>query len=81
MQTRLFKITDIDKFRSAVNNYGGLGSKALFITDIPLSEQALEKCVDNNILSFSITENGGIIHCQKALFAMLEKELLQINTK
>jgi len=80
-KTRLYKITDIDKFRSAVNNYGGLGSKALFITDIPLNEISLEKCADNNILSFSIKENGGIKHCQKALFALLEKELLQINTK
>lgn len=53
-KTQIHEITDIDKFRSVVKNYGGMGSKALFVTDTPMTIQALEKCEDNGILSFSI---------------------------
>ena len=31
-KTQINDITDIDKFRTAVKNYGGMGCKALFIT-------------------------------------------------
>jgi hypothetical protein len=36
-KTSVFDKTDIDKFAAAVKNYGGMGSKALFITGAKLS--------------------------------------------
>jgi hypothetical protein len=80
-KTQIYSITDIDKFRSATNNYGGTGSKTLMITDALMNSRALEKCNDNNVLPFSIEENGGIKTCQKTLFALLDKELYNINPK
>lgn len=80
-KTRIFSETDIDKFRSVVKNYGGLGSKAIFISDTPMSEKAKEKCKDNKILSFSIKENGGRSAFKQKLFELLEKELFNINPK
>lgn len=80
-KTQIHNETDLDKFRSAVINYGGLGSKALFITDESLKSTAVEKCKDNKIQSFSLKEYGGSSQCRQALFRMLEKELLNINPK
>ena len=48
-KTNITSSLDIDKFRNAVNNYGGMGSKALFITDNKMSELQKEKCKDYNI--------------------------------
>lgn len=48
-KTRIDKITDIDKFHSVVKNYGGNGSKALFVTMQPIDQIRQEKCKDNHI--------------------------------
>lgn len=80
-KTHIFNETDIDKFRSVVKNYGGLGSKAIFITENPMTEKAVEKCRDNKILSFSIVENGGRPAFKQKLFELLDKELFNINPK
>lgn len=54
-KTQIFDTTDIDKFRSAVHNYGGLGSKALFVTNAPMKPEAEEKCRDHGISTFSFS--------------------------
>lgn len=53
-KTQISKINDIDKFKSAVNNYGGLGSKCIFVTYYKPSDVAVEKCKDNSIPLFHI---------------------------
>lgn len=51
-KTQIFNTTDVDKFRSAVRNYGGLGSKPLFITNSKMKAEGLEKCNDHRITTF-----------------------------
>lgn len=79
-KTQISDITDIDKFRTAVKNYGGMGSKALFVTLDTMKDTAAEKCKDSGIMAFSIKD------CQytapeQMLFLMLEQELFSINKK
>lgn len=80
-KTQIRKETDIDKFASAVKVYGGMGSKALFVTDEEIKENAAEKCRDNKILTFSLKPCGGSQNCEKQLFQLLDNELYNINTK
>ncbi|OJV38779.1 MAG: hypothetical protein BGO29_14155 [Bacteroidales bacterium 36-12] len=80
-KTQIFKETDVDKFASAVKVYGGMGSKALFVTDATMRDKALEKCRDNQLLTFALAPNGGSSKAAKALFQLLDKELYNINTK
>lgn len=51
-KTQIFNITDVDKFRSAVRNYGGLGSKPLFVTYYLMKPEGLEKCKEHRISTF-----------------------------
>lgn len=78
-KTQIHNETDIDKFASAVRVYGGIGSKALFVTDARMNEKAKEKCRDNGVILFSIEEFGGIMFAEKSLYDMLDKELFNIN--
>jgi hypothetical protein len=48
-KTKIQNSTDIDKFHSVVKNYGGNGSKALFITMHEMDAIQQEKCNDNHI--------------------------------
>lgn len=78
-KTQIKNETDIDKFAAAVKVYGGLGSKALFITDVPLKEKALEKCRDNKILHFSLKRSNGEDNSADSLFQLLDNNLYNIN--
>lgn len=80
-KTQIKNETDIDKFASAVKIYGGMGSKALFITESPMSNKAVEKCRDNSIMYFSLQNNIGVDSIEKFLFVKLETELFNINSK
>lgn len=81
-KTQIFDTTDIDKFRSAVKNYGGMSSKALFITDTPnIKPEAMQKCEDNGIMTFCMGAYKSEKQCQDDLFALLEKEMLNINKR
>ena len=80
-KTKLKKPTDIDKFHSVVKNYGGMSSKALFITEEPLSSTAVEKCNEYGILSFSLKSYNLNIDVETALFTSLNSELFNINSK
>lgn len=51
-KTQIYNSTDVDKFRSAVRNYGGLGSKPLFVTNSEMKPEGLEKCRDHRIDTF-----------------------------
>lgn len=80
-KTQIKSETDIDKFASAVKVYGGLGSKALFVTDAPMTEKAQEKCADHGIMTFCLQDNFFNLPAEKLLFKMLDSELFNINAK
>lgn len=78
-KTQISKITDIDKFNSAVKNYGGMGSKALFVTDARMTETAKEKCKEYDIMTFSLQDNHLGLPVENALQLLLDSELFNIN--
>lgn len=74
-KTQVYKAIDVDKFRSVVHNYGGLGSKHLFVTCWKMQPEAKEKCKDHGITTFYF-QNGEYHNDQdkaKALAAVLDK--------
>ena len=81
-KTQIFDITDIDKFRSAVKNYGGMSSKALFISYTrEMKPEAIQKCKDNGIMTFCMGAGNSDKQRKEMLFALLEKEMLNINKR
>lgn len=77
-KTQINKPTDIDKFGSVVKNYGGSGSKGIFITDAPISDVNRKKCEENKLLHFSLQESG-TQHAAQDLYNLLDSELFKIN--
>ncbi len=51
-KTQVYNTTDVDKFASVVRTYGGLGSKALFVTNTMMRDDAQEKCNDKGIATY-----------------------------
>lgn len=80
-KTQINTSTDIDKFRTAVKNYGGMGSKALFVTDSVMTDLQKEKCKESGIISFSLQDPSLGTNREQKLFQLLENELFNINTK
>lgn len=81
-KTQINSSTDIDKFRSVVKGYGGMGSKGLFVTDAKMSDFNREKCEERKILPFSIeTAKQWALAPEKALALFLDTDLFNINTK
>ena len=84
-KTNITSSLDIDKFRTAVKNYGGLGSKALFVTDNKMSDLQKVKCQESHIIPISLAELGlyeksvDPKKIEQQMFRILEKELLSIN--
>jgi len=76
-KTHIFNQTDIDKFRTVVKNYGGMGCKALFITEEKMRNDAKEKCSDSSILALSLKEEPS----PQSLYSLLENHLFSINSK
>lgn len=73
--------TDIDKFASAVKNYGGMGAKALFLTQQNMPEQAIEKCETNKIAHFSLVDENNHPRKRKELFDLLDKIMFENNAR
>ncbi len=80
-KTQVYNNTDIDKFNSAVKNYGGMGSKAILITEGKLAPKAIEKCKDYDILHFSFSQEMLGQDPATMLFLLLNHELFNINPK
>lgn len=80
-KTQINSSTDIDKFRTAVKNYGGMGSKALFVTDNVMNDLQKEKCRESGIIAFSLQDTTIGSNKKQELFKILEQELFNINTK
>ena len=71
-----FNSTDIDKFHSAVENYGGRGSKAVFIRGRDgFQPEQTEKLTQTNTMFYSLTDKRGI----KGLYRLLDSRLLDSN--
>lgn len=79
-KTQIYNTTDIDKFRSVVKNYGGIANKGIFITEAPMKNDAIEKCNEHSLLHYSLRDKHpkGV---EEELFALLDKELYNINSK
>lgn len=80
-KTQITNSTDIDKFRTAVKNYGGMGSKALFVTDNVMNDLQKEKCKESSIINFALQDTSYGPNKEQELFQLLEQELSNINTK
>lgn len=79
-KTQIKQLTDLDKFATAAKKYSGMGVKMLFVTKKKMDNKAEEKCRENRIIPFSI-QTGGIIAPEQELFALLDNEMSNINTK
>jgi len=78
-KTQISNTTDIDKFHSVVKNYGGTGSKALFITAAKMTDMASHKCHQYDIIPFSLDGEHPVADTDKALYNLLESKLSNIN--
>ena len=75
-KTNIHNTTDIDKFNTAVRNYGGSGSKALFVCLNKFKENAIQKFADcGNVLSWSFAESNDI----NSFYEMLDRRIENIN--
>ena len=77
-KTSVAEPTDIDKFASAVKNYGGMAAKAIFISLEHLKDNAKAKCKTNSITYFSFEGDENSIDRQNQLFKSLDK-IMEIN--
>ena len=80
-KTQVYTITDIDKFNNAVKNFGGLGCKALFITDAKPTSEVEEKFRDSGVLHFALQDYASINIAKKSLIDFLETELFDISPR
>jgi hypothetical protein len=77
-KTQIKNINDIDKFTAAYKNYGGIGTKALLITEAKLNKRAEDKVKVNGIMQYSLFENqGGIDNLIKSLIDELKKSAIR----
>ena len=80
-KTQITNTVDIDKFANVIKKYGGTGSKGLFITDARMSEVAIKKCEESNLLHFSLQEANPLLTAEKALTMLLDSDIEKINAK
>lgn len=78
-KTQVYESTDVDKFRTAVRNYGGLGSIPLFVTLHEMKDLAREKCNDSKITTFYINNpayknEAEVVGALKSLLEALAKK-------
>lgn len=78
-KTGVSNSTDIDKFRTVVNTYGGSSGKALFISDNRMNATSIEKCRSLHIMCFSFSSYPNITMAIKELYKLLDRELSSIN--
>lgn len=67
--------TDIDKFKNAVEKYGGKGSKAIFITLDNIEDNVRETIKESDLMSYSFKESGDL----SELYDMLNRKIFTIN--
>lgn len=80
-KTQINQSTDIDKFRTVLRNYGGQGSKGIFIIQNKFTELTAAKCKESELMSFSLGEYSQSSTCASALYKILDEKLFDINIK
>lgn len=80
-KTDIANPTDLDKFKSAVDNYGGSGCMRLFIQNESIDIDVVEKCDDNEILCFSLKDSLPGRTVYDSLELLLENAINEVNTK
>lgn len=81
-KTQISKPTDLDKFRSAVKNFGGTSTAGLFISGHRVLDEIKEKCADNSLQCFSLNDyRGNVANAEQALIDLLEHIYQTINTR
>lgn len=82
-KTKIFKITDLDKFDSAARKYSGTATIKLFVQNENLNEEVLDKCSRSKICAFSLADYGGLFgeRVEENLFKMLDNALLKMQTR
>lgn len=86
-KTMIYDVTDIDKFRSAMRNFSGTSSIGMFVTNDRVSRgrrydrynTAMEKCRDNDILTFNFELWDG--NDATSLNSIIEREIQRINKR
>lgn len=74
-KTHIANSTDIEKFNSVVKNYGGNGSKSLFVCLNKFGDKEQEKIRDYNMMSYSFSNTPDV----NELYAMLDRNIFGIN--
>lgn len=87
-KTMIFETTDIDKFRSALRNFSGTSTTGLFVThDKPSTrtreryDHAMEKCKDNNILTFNFALWNELPTSMPSLKQLVNEQISQQNKR
>ncbi len=80
-KTQIFDSTAIDKFNDVVKKYGGLGSKRIFITEVPLKDLPKDKCTKSGIPHFSMQSILKSEQSRLAFFAQLDDYMSNINER
>ena len=87
-KTMIHDTTDIDKFRSALRNFSGTSTTGLFVThDAPtkrttgLYNHAMEKCKDNNILTYNFKLWREHATSLPTLSELINSQISQQNTR
>lgn len=80
-KTDIANPTDLDKFKSAVDTYGGSGCMRLFIQNELMDIDVVEKCNDNEILCFSLKNALPGRTVYDSLELLLENAINEVNTK
>lgn len=80
-KTQIKEKTDIDKFASAVKNYGRLGAKPLFVTYEEMDQRTIEKCKTNDVAYFSVKGTENPSHWKDALFKKLDEIVNKNNVR
>jgi len=81
-KTQLFRGVDVDKFASVVKHYGGMGTKGILVSDMPLAPQAVQKCKDYGLLHFSLKDHispTNPVLWKRMLLEYVESEIESIN--
>lgn len=80
-KTKIDDKTALDKFSSATKNFAGSGTMKLFVQNELIDEKSLEKCKDNNILSYSLSQHGIKDTHEENLAFLLDEAIKDIMPK
>ncbi len=80
-KTQIYDSTAIDKFNDVVKKYGGMGSKRIFITDVPLKDLPRDKCETSGIPHFALQQIAQSDETRQAFFAALDAYMSNINER